>query len=227
MSPSTRLSKPIDYLLVDDHNKRREVRTVLVNANILDPKPMGSSKNSYAPLGATLELLTELVQEDMLKKWLINFDPDDILFYEPTDPIPTRTVRTRSMDEYRAMMNDGSLCQKQDEIREYIKAPGGGGRVVSFLVQVGRILEGPISSQHGSTESKRSTGLPGEEPWYWNRLVRLEEAVKRSGPPSKNAKASSYVKYQRGFARVIDGRSSIAGLDNRAPSIELYHPVFA
>ena len=75
------------------------------------------------------------------------------------------------MDEYRAMMNDGSLCQKQDEIREYVKAPGGGGRVVSFLVQVGRILEGPISGQHGSTESKTSTGLPGEEPWYWNRRL--------------------------------------------------------
>ena len=51
--------------------------------------------------------------------------------------------------------------------------------------------------------------------------------MKRLGPPSTNAKASAYVKYQRGLARVLDGRSSIAGLDDRAPSIELYHPVFA
>ena len=55
---------------------------------------MGGSKNNYAPLGATLELLTELVQEDMLKKWSINFNPDDILFYEVSDLVLDSVQRT-------------------------------------------------------------------------------------------------------------------------------------
>ena len=85
MSPSTRLSKPIDYLLVDDYNEYCEVQTIYVNASVLDPKPMGSSKTGYVPLAATLEFLTELVQEDMLQKWSRSFNPRDILFYEVSD----------------------------------------------------------------------------------------------------------------------------------------------
>lgn len=102
--------------------------------------------------GTIFSDLATLVKDDVHRRWKLEFDPEDLIFYPVEGVIRVREVKPDLRERLKAMCISSRVCQKAAKVKFDLKAEEDDS-LLDFLVTVGPNLEREqMSHRQASTD---------------------------------------------------------------------------